>query len=400
VAIAANVDIWNDELIAGWAEGPGEEPVRLWLEIAGRPVGAVTANQYREDLGRAVSFQINISHFPRGLAEQIRLRVEGSDQVFSGQGESVVSEEHFNGMHSLFGGMWIDRADWQEVLAAKLSRGDIDEETAERIRVFVRDGYLVVPQAVSPALLDQLNEDIERVWRQEVPGLMIETFMVEPGTGQAHVVPVEPQYRYGSTKLLDTYSRLASAREASAAPAVVRFLRAIFDDGPRAFQQLHFTMGSQQRIHKDTAYVKVDNNAMALVATWLALEDIQAGTGELEYYVGSHRSPDYLFGGISKWMEHAPEQHDDFLDSLDRDAERLGHVKSSFLAKAGDVLIWHADLAHGGSAITNPGVTRKSLVTHYTAQKFAPFYMRSHRYPPARVNGVEFTSHYADVLDA
>jgi len=39
-----------------------------------------------------------------------------------------------------------------------------------------------------------------------------------------------------------------------------------------------------------------------------------------------------------------------------------------FLGKAGDVLIWHEDLAHGGTPIRNMSLTRKSLVTHYWSQ--------------------------------
>ena len=81
------------------------------------------------------------------------------------------------------------------------------------------------------------------------------------------------------------------------APKVMEFLSAVFEDKPKAFQSLYFWKGSEQPIHKDTAYVKVDNEPMQLTASWLALEDVHANTGELEYYIGSHRAPDYLFGG-------------------------------------------------------------------------------------------------------
>jgi ectoine hydroxylase-related dioxygenase (phytanoyl-CoA dioxygenase family) len=36
---------------------------------------------------------------------------------------------------------------------------------------------------------------------------------------------------------------------------------------------------------------------MRLVASWVALEDIQPDSGELEYYIGSHTLDDYLFDG-------------------------------------------------------------------------------------------------------
>jgi ectoine hydroxylase len=39
-----------------------------------------------------------------------------------------------------------------------------------------------------------------------------------------------------------------------------------------------------------------------------------------------------------------------------------------FLPRKGDVLIWHANLLHGGRAIAAPGATRRSLVAHYFAK--------------------------------
>jgi hypothetical protein len=45
-------------------------------------------------------------------------------------------------------------------------------------------------------------------------------------------------------------------------------------------------------------------------------------------------------------------------------AER-GLKTERFMAKKGDVLIWHADLMHGGAKIEDPERTRKSLVAHF-----------------------------------
>ena len=45
-------------------------------------------------------------------------------------------------------------------------------------------------------------------------------------------------------------------------------------------------------------------------------------------------------------------------------AER-GLKTERFMAKKGDVLIWHGDLMHGGAKIVDPSLTRKSLVAHF-----------------------------------
>jgi hypothetical protein len=40
--------------------------------------------------------------------------------------------------------------------------------------------------------------------------------------------------------------------------------------------------------------------ALQFAASWIALEDVQPGAGELFYYVGSHRLPDHLYAGSHK----------------------------------------------------------------------------------------------------
>ena len=42
--------------------------------------------------------------------------------------------------------------------------------------------------------------------------------------------------------------------------------------------------------------------------------------------------------------------------------------KEVFLPKKGDVIIWHANLIHGGAPVTDPSLTRKSMVVHYYAK--------------------------------
>ncbi|MBV9300487.1 MAG: hypothetical protein JOY62_07475 [Acidobacteriaceae bacterium] len=50
---------------------------------------------------------------------------------------------------------------------------------------------------------------------------------------------------------------------------------------------------------------------------------------------------------------------------LDCEIAGRGLHKSAFLGSAGDTLLWHAQLLHGGITILDKTRTRKSLVTHY-----------------------------------
>jgi ectoine hydroxylase-related dioxygenase (phytanoyl-CoA dioxygenase family) len=276
-------------------------------------------------------------------------------------------------MRDRFSSLWIDRPDRDQILADKLAAGEIAPRLGERIARFMKDGYVVIANAVTKDQTAKIREELENFWANPPEDALIENWNEQ---GKRLVRPHPALRASDGTKLLDFHAYSATARKAIAAPAVVEFLTTIFGKRPKAFQSLTFWRGSQQPMHKDTAYVPIAGSPLHLAATWLALEDIHAGTGELEYYVGSHRDPHFLFTGGSKSVAGAPEEVDRFLASLHEDAERYGHPRSSFLAKEGDVLIWHADLSHGGAPITRPGATRQSLVTHFTPEANDPPYMQ------------------------
>ncbi len=161
-----------------------------------------------------------------------------------------------------------------------------------------------------------------------------------------------------------------------ASPRLFNFLKLIFEDIPHLFQSLSFDTGSQQGLHQDTAYVVVEE-PLKLAACWIALEDVKPGSGELMYAPGSHRMADWEFGpGRKHWkIEEDGDSHDRWSRHLIEYAERNRGVER-FYAKKGDILIWHADLAHGGSPVENPELTRQSLVGHFCPASVKPYYFR------------------------
>jgi phytanoyl-CoA hydroxylase len=151
---------------------------------------------------------------------------------------------------------------------------------------------------------------------------------------------------------------------------------------------LFFIRGSQQPIHLDYPYVRVQEHIANLAASWVALEDVHENSGPLAYYCGSHspeRLPFFDWGtGSILYDEGAPRDPQDFSNYLYREVARLGISPKTFLPKKGDVLVWHSYLAHEGTLIKDPGKTRKSLVTHYTCKSSYP---RLHKYDRADEDG-------------
>ena len=89
--------------------------------------------------------------------------------------------------------------------------------------------------------------------------------------------------------------------------------------------------------------------------------------------------------------------HDSFLQSLQDDAMHYDQNRTSFLAEAENVLIWHYDLANGGTPITKPSRFRNSRMTHFIRASDEQFYRRSSQYHQAESGAHLFTSVYYDV---
>ena len=64
-----------------------------------------------------------------------------------------------------------------------------------------------------------------------------------------------------------------------------------------------------------------------------------------------------------------------------------------FAAKRGDVLIWHADLVHGGNPVSR-SITRKSVVTHYCPKRLAPLFAEHGRTKLYHHDGHVYTTSY------
>jgi len=295
-----------------------------------------------------------------------------------------------------FGGLWPDRLDAEQLLDAKLTQGEITLEEAALLRAWMLKGYAVLPHAVPLQTVDAVLADVERIWKTRDPRLKV-------AVGYSEFVRPHPELRYiPGNRLVDLYVWSTAARQASFAEPIIHLLRLIFSREVLAFQSLCFERGSQQSIHQDPAYV-VTSQPMQLAAVWIALEDIQPGSGELSYYEGGHRIPDFLFAGEHKnWnaQRDGVDAHREYLAHLQASAQRLGLPVKTFLAKKGDAFIWHANLPHGGAPIAHPdaNVTRRSLVVHYCPKDVAPNYFDQrpqHRTIASASNGFYSSQHYA-----
>jgi phytanoyl-CoA dioxygenase PhyH len=167
-------------------------------------------------------------------------------------------------------------------------------------------------------------------------------------------------------RIQDAYKFNTDVQRIAANPRILALLSTLYGRRALPFQTLNFPVGTQQHYHTDSVHFSsVPERFMCGV--WVALEDIGPAQGPLMYFSGSHKWPIYTNEhiGICRAGDADPPDQDVF-HPLWSELVRVNKIEPTcFHAKKGQALIWTANLLHGGSRQTDPGLTRWSQVTHY-----------------------------------
>lgn len=242
---------------------------------------------------------------------------------------------------------------------------------AEAVETFRRDGAVILRQAVAPEVVDRIRQVMQSADENSpFAGFIKGKVVVTSQENQQH-------HRF---RFKDLYVNNRDAREAILSPLLIDVLNGISGEPVLAFQSLGFIRGSGLRVHRDSNFVVVDQRPESVIGTWLALEDIEEGMGELVYYPGSHRFPAYEMSEGSLQRVKNPGKisysNDEYVNYLTDNIEAMGLEEKRFLAKKGDCLVWHADVVHAGSPVTRAGATRYSLATHFCPVSVRPNYFK------------------------
>lgn len=221
------------------------------------------------------------------------------------------------------------------------------------------NGYLILPGHYDPSAIDALDAVTDWMWREKPRSVSVDNTVTGERTRLCAVGGVRTANRF---KLNDLYLLSETVRTTVLEPRVVRVLAGLLQDDPVLINSLTIDVGTTQGPHVDTMFMTPPQDD-ALVATWIALEDVLPDRGPLFYYPGSHKIPAYHF---SNSLQHIVDgEYEAWWAAMDAAMQERGIQRETFLAKRGDVFIWHARLIHGGSPIDDVNGTRKSLVSHF-----------------------------------
>lgn len=250
---------------------------------------------------------------------------------------------------------------------------DYDSLTTGQRQSWQEHGFIVVESFYSPEQVDEINAYMDQLWatRRELDWPV--TVDQHIGTAQERRIlfaASETEIRDHSYKLNDLYLASERIRHAVLDERLNKILSALMYAGtPMICSSLYFEKGSQQRKHFDTFFMPpLIKNRM--LATWIALEDVTESSGPLGYYPASHKIEPYVFRN-GRYNLVASER-DDCYRYIDTQLQQREIAVEYFMAKKGDLFIWHPQLLHGGNAIKDAQSTRRSLVTHYFCKEDHP----------------------------
>lgn len=298
---------------------------------------------------------------------------------------------------------WMDHRPWLDLDDADI-RGYVnslserlDFDLVAALQRWRDDGLVIFEGVVDTRLVDALISDVEYLRKHHRDF----TLDVELLGNQGDIKRLDAE-QLGSPglKFNSIHTISQAAARLSVTREVAQFLSHVFRGPPCALQSLTFYRGSQQTIHVDYPYVRCQSPLPHLAASWTPLEDIHPDSGPLAYYPGSHRlevSGMFDWGGGSIVYEQDSErQPPELSDYLQQRMDEAGLQPKVFCPRKGDVLVWHGNLSHAGTAIVDPGLTRKSYVTHYTSLAAYPV---AHMKPGAPEKGAIHSANGGHVLE-
>ena len=224
------------------------------------------------------------------------------------------------------------------------------------INKFYKDnGYLEL-EVITSDLCDIVNEKIER--------------LIDSGDYKENT----KIYKYNdSPRIIESWKYIPEIIDIANSSEIISTLTKLYGRKPLPFSTINFIKGSNQPLHSDYVHFGSIPEGF-LCGVWIALEDIQEGSGELQVGLGTNDGwPIFRYAdhGLKKpgSLSDIKKNYSYYEDWVkEKVSNEKTEIKKCYLKK-GQALFWDHNLLHGGAKVTNSHLTRKSLVIHYHFDK-------------------------------
>jgi hypothetical protein len=234
--------------------------------------------------------------------------------------------------------------DADELVSPPLDRTDCDETGLSADQKFWRDnGYLIKQGFIPEDLIDRYCE--------------VRARHPSPG-GWTCPVP---------------YMYVPELRDVSLYPPLMKLMESLIGEEMGLHLNLTGWVSTERNWHQDD-YLNPPYINSWYAAVWIALDDIHEDSGPFEFVPGSHKWPVMKRHKVRMFLKPEERDHPNWPGLAERfingvaEAEiaKRGIKIRNFIAKKGDLLIWHGRLMHRGSYPKVPGMPRKTVISHYS----------------------------------
>ncbi len=269
-------------------------------------------------------------------------------------------------------------------LTSTAASADRAPVTAEQYRRFRRDGFLVVPQLVSPDEVAELRQHTEDLMQGKLPEQTsaMSTRDVDADSGvttqqlEAPPEDLSPEEKAQFFLRIHMLHRKLELHERYMLhPRVLDVLEILIGPDVLAMQTMLFLKPPGkpgQGWHQDSYYIPTSPDT--LCGAWIAIDDCDERNGAMWFAKGSQNEPIYppcpesSYGFGDKGVDDITyvkgvSNPDDEQNTLTRVADR--HDQTLVSAKAGDVVFFGGHVLHRSKANWTTDRYRRAFVSHY-----------------------------------
>lgn len=245
-------------------------------------------------------------------------------------------------------------APWFEsILAEKILKNEknISRDLRNKVKFFIDNGYIIFRGAISDKFVNSLKSDFNKIIN-------------------SNEFKKNPKYFHynASPRIIEGWKKSNYIKKLCYEKKVISFLEYVYGKKPVPVSTINFLKGTEQPLHSD--YIHFGSlPELYLAGAWYALENVGDKNGPLTICPKSHKLGLIDFTDLNlripKTTNELKKNYTIYEKYLVEIVKEKKLKKKKIFLKKGDVLIWAANLLHGGSKIKNKNSTRLSQVIHY-----------------------------------
>jgi ectoine hydroxylase-related dioxygenase (phytanoyl-CoA dioxygenase family) len=251
---------------------------------------------------------------------------------------------------------------FESIFADKIlsKQKNLNKDFKKKAKFFIDNGYLIIKNVINEKFVSSLVADFKKIVN-------------------SNEFKKNPKYFHynASPRIIEGWKKSKYIKKLCFQKKVISFLNFIYGRKPVPISTINFLKGTEQPLHSDYVHF-ASSPDLYLAGAWYALEKVDGTNGPLTICPKSHKLSIVDFTDLNlkipKSTNELKANYTIYEQYLEKVIKEKKLKKKKIYLKKGDVLIWAANLLHGGSKIRKKNKTRLSQVIHYHFKNLKKIY--------------------------